>query len=80
MPAPRFWFTPPGKPALAARLLAPLGALYARVTAWRLARGRAYRGLLPVICIGNLNAGGTGKRQPSIDAPSTCVRWRARAM
>jgi tetraacyldisaccharide 4'-kinase len=58
MKAPAFWQSPD---ALPGRLLAPLGWLYAEATAWRMANGNAWRGPVPVICVGNLTAGGAGK-------------------
>ncbi len=58
MRAPDWWWQP--RPTVTAWLLAPLGAGYGALTAARMARSGVRLGV-PVICVGNLVAGGAGK-------------------
>lgn len=46
---------------LAPRLLQPIGAIWGAIATRSYARAAPYRSRLPVVCIGNFTAGGTGK-------------------
>ena len=59
MKAPDFWHRPDG--GLMAALLSPVGCLYAIGARTRQANARPWRAPVPVICVGNLVAGGAGK-------------------
>ncbi len=56
--APPFWWQRPGWQALA---LSPLGWVYGRATARRMASRPAASVPVPVLCVGNFIAGGAGK-------------------
>ena len=66
MRAFEFWDTLPSQLDWRALALQPLGMLYATATAWRVAQKASVRCGVPVICIGNLNVGGTGKTPTTI--------------
>ena len=72
MKAPEFWWR--ADPCWQSWLLAPAGALYAAITARRMARP-AWRGQVPVICCGNPTVGGSGKTTLALDIGA---RLRAR--
>lgn len=57
MKAPAFWWREPG---LAAALLSPVAVIWGTVAARRMARD-GVRAPVPVICVGNVTVGGTGK-------------------
>jgi tetraacyldisaccharide 4'-kinase len=56
--APDFWGRPPG---LAARLLTPLGGAWSTFGCLYRAISHPYQAPVPVVCVGNLVAGGAGK-------------------
>jgi tetraacyldisaccharide 4'-kinase len=66
MRAPGFWWTRPGERGFAASLLAPLGRLYAAGTSRRLRSRKPLAVGIPVICVGNLVVGGSGKTPVAI--------------
>lgn len=66
MKTPRFWYKPAKHPDWRAVVLAPLGWVYGAITARRVARCDGYQPRIPVICVGNINAGGTGKTPTTI--------------
>lgn len=63
MKPPAFWYQ---KRSVLGFVLAPLGAIYAGLTAQRVRKPAEFRADIPVICIGNINAGGTGKTPTAI--------------
>ena len=65
MRAPDFWQT--NKGGLTSLALAPLGWLYGAAGATIWAMARPWKAPVPVICIGNLVAGGAGKTPVALD-------------
>lgn len=58
MQAPKFWDK---KESKLGKILSPCGALYAWTVAHRLKHHRPYQAQMPIICVGNISVGGTGK-------------------
>ncbi|NQU56654.1 MAG: tetraacyldisaccharide 4'-kinase [Rhodospirillales bacterium] len=65
MQAPDFWQH--GKGGLRAQLLAPLGWIYGFATKTKLATTKPWVSSVPILCVGNLVAGGAGKTPVALD-------------
>lgn len=63
MKPPLFWYQPNSFLGFA---LSPVGALYAAATAHRVRQKPTHTAAVPVVCVGNINAGGTGKTPTAI--------------
>jgi tetraacyldisaccharide 4'-kinase len=74
MRAPDFWT----RDSATARLLAPLGWAVAGAAAMRRAATRPARASLPVICVGNLTAGGQGKTPTALAIAASLAAQGAR--
>ncbi|MGA7712232.1 MAG: tetraacyldisaccharide 4'-kinase [Rhizomicrobium sp.] len=66
MHAPDFWDREDRLSRLAVAALAPLGWLYSASVAWKARNVVPFRAGVPVICVGNLTVGGTGKTPVAI--------------
>jgi len=75
MQPPGFWQNPPEKPGLTARLLMPLSALWQALSNRRMARGAWLRVAVPVVCVGNITIGGSGKTPTVIALSERLQNW-----
>lgn len=66
MRPPDFWWRNTSNARLLGGALAPIGRLYGASVAWKRQHSRPYRARVPVICIGNLSVGGSGKTPVAI--------------
>jgi tetraacyldisaccharide 4'-kinase len=73
MRAPDFWR---GEPSLLAGLLTPVGVAIDAAGRLRRAVVRPYRAPVPVICVGNLIAGGSGKTPVALSLAALLAKWR----
>ena len=68
MLTPKFWYPKNNKINVISLTLIPVGYIYSLLTKLRFLKSFQQRFEIPVICIGNLNAGGTGKTPTTIAA------------
>ncbi len=61
---PGWWYDE--APQWPSHVLAPIGTLYGRLTEFRMRRATPYTPRIPVLCVGNFTAGGTGKTPMAI--------------
>ena len=61
MKSPAFWYPSDGRISWQARALSPFSVLYAGTTRARLRKSPRFHSPVPIVCVGNINAGGTGK-------------------
>lgn len=66
MRTPDFWKRNDRLSRLAVTLLSPAGGLYGVAVAWKAMNAKPWRAPVPVVCVGNLTAGGTGKTPVAI--------------
>ncbi len=73
MKPPLFWSFSPDSVGPWPRILAPLSAVWRGVAARRWSKGAHLRLPVPVVCIGNINLGGTGKTPTVIEVVTRLI-------
>ena len=66
MLTPKFWYPKNNKINVISLILIQVGYIYSLLTKLRFLKSFKQRFEIPVVCIGNLNAGGTGKTPTTI--------------
>jgi tetraacyldisaccharide 4'-kinase len=72
---PPFWYDAPGVKSL---LASPVSQLYAYIARRRMDKAQPKRVLAPVLCIGNLTVGGTGKTPTAIAIAKAAIKHKYR--
>jgi len=73
MKAPAFWYRKQGVKSL---LLSPLGQLYRTASLLRRALTKPYKASVPVLCVGNIVAGGAGKTPTCLALRKLITKYR----
>lgn len=73
MKPPLFWLNPPETPGIAAGVLWPLSCVWSVLDNRRWTRGAHQRLPVPVVCVGNINMGGTGKTPTVIEVVTRLI-------
>ena len=68
MLAPKFWYPEKNEKSISSTALIPLGFIYALLSKFRMLQSVQKHFNIPLVCIGNLNVGGTGKTPTTISA------------
>ena len=68
MLAPKFWYPEKSEKSISSTALIPLGYMYALLSKFRMLQSVQKHFDIPIVCIGNLNVGGTGKTPTTISA------------
>ena len=68
MLAPKFWYPENNEKSIFSTALIPLGFIYALLAKFRMLQSVQKHFDIPIVCIGNLNVGGTGKTPTTISA------------